>query len=229
MFMSQTGILNNNTMWLAAWKNDFVVAWQWHHTWKLPRTKVLGKLACLVLSEKIGIWTAERNWKQVKKIKHGDCANLGNKVTAKITNHPKQHYVPYYISIVFFLSLKYAFGIISMFFTLVMCSIILARLFLTLLHPCFLPHVQIYSISVRLLMSLEKCPIWQVLYIIKFGTFAFFFVLYHILFKFIMFYFKCPKCHTPVFSFLSNTSCINRLKKSLLSSFSFFFLTVPIP
>ncbi len=26
MFMNQTGILNNDTMWLAAWKNDFVVA-----------------------------------------------------------------------------------------------------------------------------------------------------------------------------------------------------------
>ncbi len=49
MFMNQTGILNNDTMWLAAKKNDFVVACQWHHTWTLPRTKVLGKLACLVL------------------------------------------------------------------------------------------------------------------------------------------------------------------------------------
>jgi hypothetical protein len=36
--------------------------------------------------KKIGIGTAKCNWKQVKKIKHGDCANLGNKVTAKITN-----------------------------------------------------------------------------------------------------------------------------------------------
>ncbi len=30
--------------------------------------------------------TAEGNWTQVKKIKYGDRANLGNKVTAKITN-----------------------------------------------------------------------------------------------------------------------------------------------
>jgi hypothetical protein len=92
-----------------------------------------------------------------------------------ITNfHQKQHYVPYYLSIVFFLSLKYAFGIISMFFTLVRCSIIFPMLFLTYLHPFFLPYVQIYRISIRLLMSQEKCPIWQVLFIIKFGTFAFF-------------------------------------------------------
>jgi hypothetical protein len=53
MFMNQTGILNNDTMWLAAGKNDFVVACRWHHTWTLPRTKVLGKLACLVLSKKL--------------------------------------------------------------------------------------------------------------------------------------------------------------------------------
>jgi hypothetical protein len=52
----------------------------------LPRTKVLGKLACLVLSKILGIGIAKRNWNQVKKIKYGDPANLGNKVTAKITN-----------------------------------------------------------------------------------------------------------------------------------------------
>ncbi len=84
MFMNQTGILNNDTMWLATGKNDFVVACWWHHTWTLPRTKVPGKLACLVLSKKLGIGTAECNWKQAKKIKHRDRANLGNKVTAKI-------------------------------------------------------------------------------------------------------------------------------------------------
>jgi hypothetical protein len=86
MFMNQTGILNNDTIWLPAGKNDFVVACRWHHTWTLPRTKVLGTLACLVLSKNLGIGTAERNWKQVKKIKNGDHANLGNTVTAKITN-----------------------------------------------------------------------------------------------------------------------------------------------
>jgi hypothetical protein len=117
------------------------------------------------------------------------------------TIHQKQHYVPYHLSIVFLLSLKHAFGVISMFFTLVRCSIILSRLFLTYLHPCFLPYVRIYQISIRLLMSHEKCPIWQVLFILKFGTFTFFFVLYFTLFKFIMVYSKCPKCHTRFFSF----------------------------
>ncbi len=84
--MNQTGILNSDTMWYAAGKSDFVVACHWHHTWTLPRNKVLGKLARLVLSKILGIGTAKRNWKQVKKIKYRDRANLGNKVTAKITN-----------------------------------------------------------------------------------------------------------------------------------------------
>jgi hypothetical protein len=85
-FVNQTGILHNDKMWYAAGKSDFVVACCWHHTGMLPRTKVLGKLACLVLSKILGIGTAEHNWKQVNKIKYGDHANLGNKVTAKITN-----------------------------------------------------------------------------------------------------------------------------------------------
>jgi hypothetical protein len=49
-FVNQTGILNSDTVWYAAGKSDFVVACRWHHTWMLPRTKVLGNLACLVLS-----------------------------------------------------------------------------------------------------------------------------------------------------------------------------------
>jgi hypothetical protein len=67
-FVNQTGILNSDIMWYTAGKCDFVVACRWHHTWTLSRTKVLGKLACLVLSKILGIGTAKRNWKQVKKI-----------------------------------------------------------------------------------------------------------------------------------------------------------------
>ena len=84
--MNQTGILKSGTMWYTAGKSYFVVACCWHHTWMLSRTKVLGKLAYLVLSKILGIETAEHNWKQVQKIKYGNRANLGNKVTAKITN-----------------------------------------------------------------------------------------------------------------------------------------------
>jgi hypothetical protein len=44
----------------------------------LSRTKVLGKLAFLVLSNILGLGTAKCNWKQVKKIKYKDSANLGS-------------------------------------------------------------------------------------------------------------------------------------------------------
>jgi hypothetical protein len=50
-FLNQTGILNSDTMWYAAGKSDFVVPCCWHHTWTLLRTKILGKLVCLVLSK----------------------------------------------------------------------------------------------------------------------------------------------------------------------------------
>jgi hypothetical protein len=45
----------------------------------------------LVLSKILGIGTAKCNWKQVKKIKDGDHANLGLKVTSKITNVYEQY------------------------------------------------------------------------------------------------------------------------------------------
>ena len=127
--------------------------------------------------------------------------------------------------------------------TLVLCSFIsqicfwdhkyvfhLGKVFYHLFEVIFiLPYVQIYQISVRLLMSHDKCPIWQVLFILKFGTFAFFFriVLYSLQVHNGLL--QMSKMSHPFFSRLSNTSCINRLKKSFLSSFSFFFLTVPIP
>jgi hypothetical protein len=60
-FVNQTGILNSDTTWYAAGKSDFVVACRWHYTWMLLRTKVLGKLACLVLSKILGIGTAKSN------------------------------------------------------------------------------------------------------------------------------------------------------------------------
>jgi hypothetical protein len=41
-FRNQTGILNNDAMWHATGKSDFVVACRWHYTWMLLRTKVLG-------------------------------------------------------------------------------------------------------------------------------------------------------------------------------------------
>jgi hypothetical protein len=62
-FVNQTGIFNSDTMWYTAGKSDLVVACHWHYTWRLSRTKVLGKLACLVLYKILGMRTAKRNWK----------------------------------------------------------------------------------------------------------------------------------------------------------------------
>ncbi len=50
-FVNQTGILKSDTMCYVAGKSDFIVVCCWHYTWMLSRTKVLGKLACLVLSK----------------------------------------------------------------------------------------------------------------------------------------------------------------------------------
>ena len=60
-FVNQTGILNSDTMWYVAGKSDFVVACRWLYTWMLLRTKVLEKLACLVLCKILGIGTAKSN------------------------------------------------------------------------------------------------------------------------------------------------------------------------
>ncbi len=51
------------------------MAYCWHQKYSLPVTKVLRKLACLVLSKILGIGMAERNWKQVKAVKSGQWVN----------------------------------------------------------------------------------------------------------------------------------------------------------
>jgi hypothetical protein len=84
--VNQIGILESDTMWYAAGKSDFVVPCRCHYTWMLSRTKVLRKLACLVLSKILRIGTAKHNWKQVKKIELRNGSHLGTGVTSKITN-----------------------------------------------------------------------------------------------------------------------------------------------
>ena len=55
----------------------------WHAKYSIETTEVLGRLACLVLSKILGIGTAERNWKQVKKVKKGDRTKTGVEKTTK--------------------------------------------------------------------------------------------------------------------------------------------------
>jgi hypothetical protein len=61
--------------------------------------------------------------------------------------HQKQHYVPYYLSIVLILSIKYTFEIISMFFTLVRCSIVLLMFLLTFCK--FIAFLNVFSCPKR--------------------------------------------------------------------------------
>jgi hypothetical protein len=55
--------------------DDHCKANRWKYKYSYQQTKVLGKLACLVLSKISGIETAERNWKQVKAVKSGQRVN----------------------------------------------------------------------------------------------------------------------------------------------------------
>ncbi len=114
--------------------------------------------------------------------------------------HQKQHYVPYYLSIVLILSLKYAFGIISMFFTFVRCSIVLLMFLLTYcihvsyLMSEFIAFLNVFSCPTRNVPYGKSCLLWNL-------GLSHFFVWYRILFKYIMFDSKCPKCHTNFFLF----------------------------
>ena len=48
---------------------------EWHKTYSVVPTKVLGKLACIVTSKVLGIGSSERNWKIVKHVKNGQRTN----------------------------------------------------------------------------------------------------------------------------------------------------------
>jgi hypothetical protein len=76
-FMEEYGNFTNRCG-MFAWDNTWIIAtdetkkaYKWHHMYSYHQTKVLGKLACLMLSKILGIGTAKRNWKQVKAIKSG--------------------------------------------------------------------------------------------------------------------------------------------------------------
>ena len=74
----------------------------------------------------------------------------------------------FFISQICFWDHEYVFYLGKVFYHLV-------EVIFNLFASMFLTLCPIYQISVHLLMSHEKCPIWQVLFIIKFGTFALFF------------------------------------------------------
>ncbi len=73
-FINKRNSFACDNIWIMA-KEPSILAYRWHQKYYLPVTKVLGKLACLVLSKILGIRTAERNWKQVKAVKSGQRVN----------------------------------------------------------------------------------------------------------------------------------------------------------
>jgi hypothetical protein len=81
-FTNKRGKFNKSNIWIMAGVKN-VQGFQWHKKYSLDCTDVLGRLACIVQSKILGIGSAERNWKQVKKIKRGDRARTGIDKTAK--------------------------------------------------------------------------------------------------------------------------------------------------
>ena len=81
-FTNRRGIFAKANIWIIA-ADESTRAHKWHHKYSYHQTKVLGKLACLVLSKILGIGTAERNWKQVKAVKSGQRVNTSIEKTTK--------------------------------------------------------------------------------------------------------------------------------------------------
>ena len=95
-FMEEYGFFTNrrnmfarDNIWIIATDNT-TKAYKWHHKYSYHQTKVLGKVACLVLSKILGIGTVERNWKQVKDVKSGQHVNTTiDKTKKQVLVYPK--------------------------------------------------------------------------------------------------------------------------------------------
>ena len=81
-FTNRRGVFAKDNIWIMA-ADESTKAYRWHYKYSYHQTKVLGKLACLVLSKILGIGTAERNWKQVKAAKSGQRVNTSIDKTKK--------------------------------------------------------------------------------------------------------------------------------------------------
>jgi hypothetical protein len=81
-FIHKRNAFARDHIWITA-QDPNLKAFRWHQKYSLTVTKVLGQLACLVLSKILGIGTAERNWKQVKAVKSGQRVNTTMDKTMK--------------------------------------------------------------------------------------------------------------------------------------------------
>ena len=82
VFINKRGAFAKDHIWITARDPD-LKAYHWHQKYSLKSTKMLGWLACIVLSKILGIGTAERNWKQVKAAKSGQRVNTTMNRTMK--------------------------------------------------------------------------------------------------------------------------------------------------
>ena len=73
-FTNRHNMFARDNIWIIA-ADHATKAYKWHHKYSYHQMKVLGKLACLGLSNILGIGTAERKWKQVKAVKSGQHVN----------------------------------------------------------------------------------------------------------------------------------------------------------
>ena len=74
-FTLRLGQFGDPDIWIIA-ENPNIAAYEWWSTYGLTRTEVLGKVACIVLSTNLGIGSAERHWKLMKKAKAGQRARI---------------------------------------------------------------------------------------------------------------------------------------------------------
>ena len=142
--------------------------------------------------------------------------------------HQKQHYVPYYLSIVFFIPQicfwdhKYFLHLGKVFYHLVhvILNLVASMFFIlcpNLLNFCTSSHV---PQEMSHMTSLVYYKIWD--FCIFFCTVPYFLQVHNVLLQ-------MSKMSYPFFPFLSNISCINHLTKSFLLSFTKKNLIVPIP
>ena len=66
-FVFRTGGYQQEFIWVLA-SNVDLLDYAWHFCYSYRSTEVLGKLACLILSKILGIGSAERHWKDVKRV-----------------------------------------------------------------------------------------------------------------------------------------------------------------
>ncbi len=81
-FTNKHGMFACANIWIMA-ADENAKVYRWHYKYSLPTTKVLGKLACLVLLKILGIGTTKRSWKQVKAVKSSQRVKMGINKTKK--------------------------------------------------------------------------------------------------------------------------------------------------